>query len=352
MSRAVWVIAAMVTVSVGHGSTATADAFVLGPPSNGRPVVVDASFQLRDLNAIDDEAETFEFSGVLQLSWRDERQAFDPADVGADEKIYQGAYQFNELSPSWYPQVVLVNESGMFQKHGVILRVRPDGSSTLTETINATAEADLNLRRYPFDQHRLDAVFEVLGTDKSTVVLRARAEPAADSGGGLRTPQWTLTQVRMSAKNRPATGPGGEGIASTFVVSVNVERESFFVVRLIVIPLMLIVMLSWSVFWMERSALADRISVSFIGILTAVAYQIVVSEIQPHISYVTLMHGFLNLSLLIMCATVLINLLVGALDRKGKSELGDRVDYRSRWIFPLSYFGLIGVMVGVAFTFF
>lgn len=352
MSKTIWVIAAMVAVSAGHTPTAMADAFVLGPPSHGGPVVVDASFQLRDLNAIDDEAETFEFSGVLQLTWRDERQAFDPAELGADEKVYQGAYQFNELSPGWYPQVVLVNESGMFQKHGVILTVRPDGSSTLIETINATAEADLNLRRYPFDQHRLDAVFEVLGADKSTVVLRAQGEPPADSGSGLRTPQWTLTHVSTSAKDRPATGPAGEGVASTFVVSVNVERESFFVVRLIVIPLILIVMLSWSVFWMERSALADRISVSFIGILTAVAYQIVVSEIQPHISYVTLMHGFLNLSLLIMCATVLINLIVGALDRKGKSDVGDLVDYRCRGIFPLTYFGLIGVMAGVAFTFF
>jgi len=111
-------------------------------------------------------------------------------------------------------------------------------------------------------------------------------------------------------------------------------------------------MLSWSVFWMERSSLADRISVSFIGILTAVAYQIVVSEIQPHISYVTLMHGFLILSLLIMSGTVVINLVVGTLDKQGRVAAGDRVDRRCRWLFPLAYFGLNAVMAVVAFTFF
>ena len=111
-------------------------------------------------------------------------------------------------------------------------------------------------------------------------------------------------------------------------------------------------MLSWSVFWMETSSLADRISVSFIGILTAVAYQIVVSEIQPDISYMTLMHGFLNLSFFIMCATVVINLWVGALDRKGKAEAGDRIDRRCRWIFPTTYFGLNLLMVAVTFAFF
>jgi hypothetical protein len=98
--------------------------------------------------------------------------------------------------------------------------------------------------------------------------------------------------------------------------------------------------------------LGDRISVSFIGILTAVAYQIVVSEIMPRISYMTLMHGFLNLSFVIMCATVVINLVVGQLDRQGRSAAGDRVDYRSRWIFPATYVGLNLLMLAVTFTFF
>ena len=116
--------------------------------------------------------------------------------------------------------------------------------------------------------------------------------------------------------------------------------------------LVLIVMLSWSVFWMERSSLGDRISVSFIGILTAVTYQIVLSEILPQISYLTLIHGFLNLSFLIMCATVVINLVVGALDRKGMTELGDLVDYRCRWVFPLIYVVLNLVMLIAALVFY
>lgn len=230
--------------------------------------------------------------------------------------------------------------------------MRPDGTSTLTEAVNAAAEADLDLRRYPFDQHRLDAVFEVLGADKGEVVLQAAPALAGPSDHEVRMPQWTLTNVSASSQDRQASYSGRPGIASTFVVSMDVEREAFFVVRLVVIPLVLIVMLSWSVFWMESSSLADRISVSFIGILTSVAYQIVVSEIQPDISYVTLMHGFLNLSLLIMCATVVINLTVGALDRQGRSEVGDTIDRRCRWIFPITYFGINLLMVGVAFTFF
>jgi hypothetical protein len=315
-------------------------------------VLVRAAFVVRDINEVDDEAETFEFGGVLKLTWHDERQAFDPAEAGVAEKIYQGAYQFNELSPGWFPQVVLVNESGLYEKHGVILRIQPDGTSTLVETVNAAAEADLDLRRYPFDRHQLDATFEVLGVDKSEVVLLAEPATGNPSGAQVELPQWSLTGVSTSTRDRHASYAGRQGVASTFVVSMDVQRDSFFMVRLVVFPLALIVMLSWSVFWMERSSLGDRLSVSFIGILTAVAYQIVVSEILPRISYVTLIHGFLNLSFFLMCATVVINLVVGALDRQGRSEVGDRVDRRCRWAFPITYFGLTLVMVAVAFTFF
>ena len=41
---------------------------------------------------------------------------------------------------------------------------------------------------------------------------------------------------------------GRRGIASAFVVSVDVQRESFFISRLVIIPLILIVLLSFSVF--------------------------------------------------------------------------------------------------------
>ena len=53
-------------------------------------------------------------------------------------------------------------------------------------------------------------------------------------------------------------------------MSIDLERASFYVRRLVIIPLILIVVLSWSVFWMERSSLGDRINLSFVGILTAV----------------------------------------------------------------------------------
>lgn len=330
----------------------SSETYLLGPPNNGSPVVVRAAFHLLDIDEIDNEAETFQFTGVLTLTWQDKRQAFDPDKEQVQEKIYQGNYQFNEISPAWYPQLVLTNESGMYEKHGVLLRVQPDGTSILTETLNAIAESDFEMRRYPFDSQRLDAVFEMFGFDSNEIVFEVDPKHVDSPWKKLRISQWQLDSIRSSTAERIAPYAGKRGTSSTFTVSMEVQRKPFFIIRLVVIPLALIVILSWSVFWMERSSLGDRINISFIGILTAVAYQNVVSDILPHISYVTLMNVFLSLSFLVMCATAVENLIVGAYDQQGKSDAGDLIDYRCRWIFPLIYFGLLMLALMVVFIFF
>jgi Neurotransmitter-gated ion-channel ligand binding domain len=314
---------------------------LLAPRPGDGPVVVRTSFWLRDVNDIDDSAETFHFSGILRLEWRDPRQAFDPVQAGVAEKLYQGAYQFDELAPSWYPQVILANQSGLFDTHAVLLRVRPDGTQTLYQSVDAIAESDLDLRRLPFDAQTLRAVFEVLGMDASAVRLEVDPDAAESFSPDARVPQWDLGHIGMHAEERSASELGHGLRVSQAVLSVDVTRESLFMLRLIVIPLALIVAMSWAVFWMDRSSVGDRINVSFVGILTAVAYQLVVADLMPDVAYLTLLHAFLNLSFGMMCATVVINLLVGAYDKAGRPEVGDRIDLRSRWAFPLVYAGLL-----------
>ena len=319
-------------------------------PSYEEPTIVSAAFRLLDINEINDEDETFQFSGILTLSWMDERSAFDPEKENVQEKVYQGNYQFNELSPSWYPQVYLVNMSGMYESHGVVLRIQPDGTSTLTEVINAVAECDFDMRRYPFDAQRLDAVFGLLGFDSSEVVFKKAPSSVDTITESEHLSQWQIVNVHQAADKKGLyLGSTQEAPSSKFIVRVDVKRKPFYVVRLAIIPLILIVILSWSVFWMERSSLGDRISVSFVGILTAVTYQLMISNVLPHISYYTFMHSFINFSFLIMCATALINIVVGTHDKHGENRIGDQIDYRCRWAFPLVYMGLILIAVLVTF---
>ena len=306
------------------------------PEADG-PVRVSTSFQFQEITEIDDLAETIQFVGILRLVWKDERQAFDPDRTGLKELVFQGAYQFNELSPAWYPEVVLANASGLFEPHGVVLRIKPDGTSVLTTVIHAVAEVDLNMRRYPFDRQKLHLFFQPVGFGAEEVALVADTNTTTEAWKNIKLSQWQLEEVKTFSADEQVAKYDSSGEPSTLVVELKVAREFMFVVRLVMIPLLMIVALSWTVFWMERSSLGDRINVSFIGILTAVAFQYVVSDLIPHLSYYTLINTFVMTSFVFMLATVLVNLFVGAVDKKGQIERGDAIDIRCRRIFPLSY---------------
>jgi len=93
----------------------------------------------------------------------------------------------------------------LYQTDGVVLRVQPDGTSTLIETLNAAAEMDFNMRRYPFDEHRLEAIFEVLGFDREEVQLQVESDAASSLASKVRIPQWTITGANVSVRDRSAS---------------------------------------------------------------------------------------------------------------------------------------------------
>ena len=151
--------------------------------------------------------------------------------------------------------------------------------------------------------------------------------------------------------NELSFADGHVEVSSHVAVHVNMDRNPHFILRIVVIPLFILVMLSWSIFWMNRSSLGDRMDISFVGILTVVAYQIMISENLPRIDYLTLMSTFLYLTLLSMAAGVVVNLYVAHLDDKGKITEGDMIDKRCRWMFPVVYIGL-NMVAAVFFIFF
>lgn len=316
-------------------------------PLDALPVVVTTDFTLLQIDSIDLESEQFAFSGTLIMSWYDARQRFDPVAEQVAEKLYIGAYQFNEVFTGWWPQLTLVNDAGRFDSDAVMLRVRSDGTMLLTQTVHAIAKAKLDLRMAPFDRQHIEAEFQLVGFDTDEVTLRpslSKYASGAELDSRYHLQQWTVDAIDLVHTPRLMRAIGVERDASAVVLSIEVTRDPLFYLRLMILPMAIMVMLSWSVFFMDRSSIGDRLNVSFIGILTAVAYQMMLDDALPHISYMTVMNGFLTISFFTMCASVLINLRVSFLDRLGRAVEGDTLDRRCRWLFPTIYFGLLGLL--------
>ena len=139
---------------------ASAQQHLYNLPPGPKPLQVKAFFYLSDINYINEQDETFEIKGSLELTWKDIRQSFDPEVEGTDYKLYQGPYQFLEVYEGWWPQLVAANSVGNIPLQGVSLKISSDGTMLLTQEIAALLKSSMNLRKYPFDHQQLHIVLE------------------------------------------------------------------------------------------------------------------------------------------------------------------------------------------------
>jgi hypothetical protein len=328
----------LVAIALCLPGSSAAQESLLNPPDTEGPLEVRVGLHLLDIVEIDEGRKTVEIEAVLTLAWQDQRLRFNPAEAGADELVYQGDYQFSEIATGWWPQLFLRNEAGAYERQGLLLRVRPDGSVQYDEEFRAVAEVDMDLRRIPFDDQLFTLYFEPLGFAADEVRLEPEPDWTSTRSDHVSVQQWDVGQVsgeRQEVTIRMQSGRDMEVSAVAF--SVPASRDPGFLLRVIVLPLLILVGLSWSVFWMDTSQLSDRMAISFLGILTVVAFQIVVSEMLPRITYFTILSSFLLISYLVLVASVIVNLTVGALDRAGRVIAGNRLDQRCRWLFPIAF---------------
>ena len=318
------------------------DALNLLPPGP-RPLEVQARFFLSDINDINEQAETFEIKGLLTLQWRDERFVFDPEKEEVSEKRYQGVFQFLEEYNGWWPQLVLSNGVGTIPLQSVALRISPDGNLLFIQEITAVVESPMDLRRYPFDSQKLRAIFEPLafyGTELKLVsgpdMIDLPARPVHVAGWELRD---------LSAEPHIEQDDDSDALFTQLIVTLDVRRRPGFTIWFIFVPLSMIVLLSGSVFWMNSESVGNRMDILFIGLLTIVAYQSLAVSSLPSVAYFTLINGFVYVGYIIMAASIVSNVWLDRLKRRGAEAAVQRFDQVFRWVYPAGFFGLNLIVV-------
>ena len=307
-------------------------------PPGQKPVEIDAFFFLSDINNISEQNETFEIKGSLELQWKDPRQAFDSTAEGHHYKLFQGTYRFLEVYEGWWPQLVAANSVGNIPLQGVTLKVFHDGTILLVQEIAATLKSSMNLRKYPFDRQQLEIIMEPLSFFASEVMLVSGPDMTDLPMRHLNIAGWDL--IGLKAKTKIDIDEDSSHQYSQLVISLDMKRKPGYTTWLVFIPLTFIILLSSSIYWMDAESLGNRMDISFIGLLTIVAYQAMVESGLPKIDYFTLIHGFVYISYFIMAIFIISNILIDQLNRKKKTELADKIDGHARWIMPIAYIAL------------
>ncbi len=343
-----WVAGLIFLVSC-LGEVRAIDAGMPTPPSS--PTVVKVGIFLADIVDLNEVEETFQAEFVILAEWQDPRLAFDPAVEGTELKLFQGQFQFNEVFSGWWPQLLILNEIGSGDVNAITIKVYPDGRVQFAEQRNITLETPMKLQPFPFDTQTLEARMVAFGNSSGEVILQVdertlgATEEHVKSDEGLNIAQWRLLKLDMVAGLLDHGFYGEPRQLSEILLTITMERQSANIVWKVILPLIILVLLMWAVFWMEVDNLSDRLNIAFIGILTIVAYQFLIDGSMPRIAYFTFTDTVLLYSFLVMCLSVFQSLTIYSMCKAGRKPAAEKLDRLARWMFPIIYF------LGIVFSY-
>ena len=325
------------------------------------PLKVQIGFNLMNITDINERQETIDFDAAIYLNWMDPILVYEPADVGlgndhdpsdysrAPRRIYQGEFQIEEIFRGWRPHFVIPNGIGNRITTNMSISIWPDGRVEYAETFYAKVETPMNMRLFPFDKQELEIFFHPFIYQRDEIVLIPDDRLARTWDQNMGIAEWKRNKVFM--KEQPveiAYFDDSKETVSELIVTIDIEREPIHVLISIILPMVILVSLTWCVFWMKNQNISGRVNILFIGILSVVAYYFVIQENLPKISYLTLIDGFIITTFLVLAAGIIISVIVEKLDLSGRKETGDKLDRICRWAFPVGYI-IISFLIGILF---
>jgi hypothetical protein len=311
------------TALVAFGCWGTLAASSLPPVTDG-PVRVEVVIYVLDINRVDSAEQSFSADVYVEARWSDPRLVHEgPGPV------------FSGLNEIWQPNLEFVNRLQLSQSLPDRLEVLPDGDVRYRQRFLGEFSQSMDLRAYPWDTQRLTLRLVASDYPPEQVELVPTTKIDRTISTGLSVPDFDITGWEAVAETwRPAGGRRGfASVRSAFVAS---RKSGYFTVKVIV-PLILIVMMSWSVFWIDPSQGGPQIGVATTTMLTLIAFRFMIDASLPKIPYLT------RLDTLIMASTVLVFLslaeviITSRLAQTGHLETAVRLDRLSRFVFPAGF---------------
>ena len=279
-----------------------------------------------DLVALDDVNQSFTADLTLILQWLDPRLA-DPA-RGASLSICTLA-----TAQVWRP-VVQFEGVRRFEKHYEdVTGIDAGGTVTHAQRMTLDIAVPLDLRDFPFDRHMLAIEVRPVFSGVDEVALAVLPElTGVDEGVSLTG--WTLGSPTATIETRHA--PRIQVDQALFRVQIEAAREAGFYVWKTIVPLTLIIFMSWAVFWVDPQQIGPQIGLAATSMLTLIAFQFAFVGLLPRISYLTRADRFILSSSALVFLALVEAVTASTLARQGRAELADRLDRGSRWVFPLA----------------
>ena len=213
-----------------------------------------------------------------------------------------------------------------------MVEVTHDGTVKSVQRFIGQFSSHLDLKDFPLDSQTL--FFTILSggytpqevlfvVDPATTGQRDRftmAEWSIEAGTAI------IDSIYIAAQNRSL---------SRVDYRLQVKRHTGYYLWKILVPLCLIVVMSWAVFWIDPTELAAQVGVSTASVLTLFAFQFSFGFVLLKVSYLTRLDFFVLGSTILVFLALAESVFTSALAGKGKHSLAIRIDRWSRFSFAV-----------------
>lgn len=298
------------------------------PGAEAGPTELHYAVRVGDITHIDGVAQTFAANFLLILRWRDPQLAH--AGPGAKQ------YSIDDI---WHPRLLIVNEADdVARSLPETADVAPDGTVTYRQRFNGSFAQSLNLRAFPFDRDTFRVQFVMLGYRPEELrlvpapeVLAAGIRDGISIAEKLTIQDWRV--LSATVKLLPYEVAPGLAVGSMSLEFTAERRAHHFVIK-VIIPLILIVAMSWAVFWIEPNDANTQVAVAITAMLTLIAYRFAVDSDVPKLPYLTKLDAFILMSTVLVFLSLLEVMVTTKFANRDRTELARTIDRRCRWIFP------------------
>src|SRR5437867_186143 len=221
------------------------------------------------------------------------------------------------------------------------VEVDTDGTVVYRQRFVGSFTQPLHLNSFPFDEQtfrvRLAAVRytpdEVKFVPEQSWI-DAGIPQAAGMSKSITLPDWTVD--KWDIKTLPYTLAPGL-IYSGYVFEFTASRKVEHYILKVILPLVLIVMMSWAVFWIDPATSNTQFSIAVTSMLTLIAYRFAVDTQLPRLPYMTRLDAFFLVSTLLVFLSLIEVLVTTILDNNDQLAQAKKLDRYCRLIVPIIF---------------
>jgi hypothetical protein len=300
------------------------------PGDTSDPTEVLVGAYLLDLPRIDDAEQSYLADVFFRFTWTDPRLAHAgtaPCKVALDS--------------IWYPATLIANQRDVRQQLEAAAEIQPDGSVRYVQRFQGTFSSAWDLRRFPFDAHQLPVTLVVrAGADEVRLVPDDTLIRSADK---LSNPNWRIGQPVLTSGEYPVQ-PGRN--LALLEMRLPVERRSGHYVWKLIVPMSMVVFMSWAAFWISPQHIAPRVGLSATSMLTLIAFRLALGNSLPPIPYLTQFDVFIVGATLLVFLALAQTVATSALWDQQRHAQAKRVGTWSKQLFPLGFAATLLVAFG------